>query len=122
MRSVGSMRVMAPPVSPSAIVEAHEAFHNPFQCQGIKPVLLLEDACGESLRRLTLDDRYGGLRDDRPGIQLGYDKMHRAARHFDAGSDHALMDLRSFEVRQQGGVDVDHAPLPSPHEPIAQNA
>ena len=58
-------------------------------------MLLLQHARGERVRRVIVEDCDGGLRDDRPFIHCGDDKMHRAAVDFDAIGERALVGTQS---------------------------
>ena len=55
--------------------------------QRIETVFLDQDPRCQRLGRVIVLHRYGGLRDDRPGIELAVDEMHGRAAHLDAVSE-----------------------------------
>ena len=79
-------------------------------------MLLLQHARGERVRRVIVEDSDGGLRDNRPLVHFGHNKMHRAAVDFDAIGKGALMRMQSAISGQKGRMDVDEPLLPGADE------
>jgi len=88
-------------------------------------VLFRENSRGERVGRISLENGYGALQDDRTAIELGRHKMHR-----DAGDLHAVLECLSLcihagERREKGRMNVqdaigkrlDHCGTQHTHEP-----
>src|SRR6185369_17776410 len=50
----------------------------------VDAMLLDQNARRERLDRIVLEYRHSGLKDDRTGVELLHDEMHRGTRHADA--------------------------------------
>ena len=56
------------------------------------------------------------LRNDRAGIGLRDDEVNRRTRDLHARFESLAVRIETGERRQEGRVDVEHAPLPMQHE------
>ncbi len=81
---------------------AHGARRDEPQRHWIDDMLLLQNARGQSLRRVGVEHGDGGLRDDRAFIHLGRDKMHGASVDLHAVGQRAFVRVQAF-VRGQVG-------------------
>ena len=66
--------------------------------------------------------RHNRLGDDRPGIDLGADEMHRAAGKPHPGGERLTLRVQSRKSRQQRGVDIDEPVAPSIDKAGVENA
>ena len=87
----------------------------------IEDVLLDDHPAGEALRRVARHHRNGGLRHDRPGVELRHHEMHRAAMDENAFRKRPLVGMRAAEEGQKGRVDVEHPSGPAFDEPGRQH-
>ena len=74
---------------------------------GYRAVLLDEDPRGQRLFGVVVPDRDGHLQNDRPGIELGVDQVHRGAAHLRAVAQRLSLRVQSGKRRQQRRVDVE---------------
>src|SRR4029453_9549665 len=88
----------------------------------VQAVLLAQDARSKRVGGVIRQHRHRGLGDDRAGIEVGRDKMYRAAADAGAGIDRLLLHAQAREGRQQRGMDVDDAVLPVRRKPRALDA
>ena len=72
-------------------------------------MLFDQDPRGECLNRVIVEQRHGGLQDDRTVVQLGGHEMHGGARDSHAMVERLPLRVESGECRQEGGVDVQNA-------------
>ena len=68
-----------------------------------------QDACGNVVGRVAVEDRDDALRDNRTAVQLGGYKMDGAACDAAAGFKGAFVGVQAGEGGEDGRVDVDQA-------------
>ena len=68
-----------------------------------------EDAHGEAVRGVGVEDRYGALKDDGAVVQVLVDKVDRAARNFHAVVERLLLCVEAGKGGEQRRVDVKNA-------------
>ena len=69
-----------------------------------------EDARGERLRRVVVEDGNGALRDDGAAVQSLVNEVDGAAAHFDAVGDGLSLRVEAGEGGEQTRMDVQDAP------------
>jgi len=92
-------------------------------------MLLRDDARSKACRRVAIADRHRRLGNDRPGVNVGDDKMRRATVHPHAIVQRPLVGVQALICWQQSRMDIDHAAVPGanealtedPHEPSKTN-
>ncbi len=72
-------------------------------------VLHFQDACGDVVGRIAVENRHHALRNHGPAIEFGRNEMHRAAGHAAAGGQCAFVGVQAGKGGQQRGMDVDQA-------------
>jgi hypothetical protein len=76
-------------------------------------VLERQHAGGEAVGGVVGAHRHHALDDDRPGVDLGAQEMHRAAVEAQPGRERAPVGVEAAQGRQQRGMDVEHAITPA---------
>src|SRR5579884_686661 len=76
---------------------------------GVGDVLLLEDAGGEGVRIVALEDGDGALQDDDAMVELLVDEVHGAAGDLHSVFEGLHLRVEPGEGGQQRGVDVEDA-------------
>ena len=70
------------------------------------PVLLRQDARGEGLHGVVVLHGYGRLQNDRAGIEIFVDEMHRAARILHAVLERLVLRVESGKGGQQRRMNI----------------
>ena len=76
---------------------------------GVGDVLFLEDARGEGIGVVGVEDGDGALEDDGTVVEVLVDEVDGAAGDFDAVVEGLVLGVEAGEGGQQGGMDVDDA-------------
>src|SRR5690349_20911611 len=86
-------------------------FEKPARRTRIDDVLLPQDARGQAVGGVVRTHRYRRLDHDRTMVELGADKMDRAAVQLHARGERARVSVEARERGQQRGMDIEHAAL-----------
>src|SRR5439155_443445 len=81
-----------------------------------EPVFLDEDASGQGLLRVPLQDRHRRLEDDRPGVRSLVDQVDGRSRHLDAMGEGLPLGVEAGERGQERGVNVEDPAGKGGHE------
>src|SRR5262245_63785208 len=79
-------------------------------------MLDLKNTGSERLNRIIVADGHRRLRNDRARVGLWDDEMNRRARYLHSGLKSLAVRIETGKRWQQGGMNVEHAALPTQHE------
>src|SRR5580704_1415143 len=85
-------------------------------CLRVDDVLLSENARGQRIDRIIIEHRYGGLDQDRAGVQKFIDEVNGAASDFYTMIEGLTLCVEAWKGGEQGRVDVEHAIREGLHE------
>ena len=95
----------------AAVFLAHAAFEEGLHHGGIELVFENESAVGERVGRVGGQHRNDRLADDGAAVENRAHEVHGRAVHAAARFDRPFVGVKTREERQQGRVNVEHAPF-----------
>jgi hypothetical protein len=84
-------------------------------------MLSVQDPVGETVCFVALQHGHKSLRNNWTAVELLVDKVNGCAMHTNTRLKRALMRLKPWKGREQGGVYVDQSPGETLHKSLRQN-